>query len=154
LKTILLSQTNYKNKKFNLNVFKLKANNLNKLLLTTGPRNESLRQESHITIMLIAVVILFIICQLPTACVLIYSAFNDEEEDPNQQSLIRGLGNIFNFLLAINSAGNFVLYCLLSQKYRRTFTKTFCFFSFKNRKVFSFSRSNQKTVQTDVPIMD
>jgi hypothetical protein len=119
----------------------------------TGPKTDSMRQESHITIMLIAVVILFLICQLPTACVLIYSAFHDEEEETNQQLLVRGLGNIFNFLMAINSAGNFVLYCLLSQKYRRTFKKTFCF-DFKNKKVFSFSRGkHQSTVQTNLPII-
>jgi hypothetical protein len=118
-----------------------------------GPKNDSMRQESHITIMLIAVVILFLICQLPTACVLIYSAFHDGEEENNQQLLVRGLGNIFNFLVAINSAGNFVLYCLLSQKYRRTFKKTFCF-DFKNNKVFSFSRGkHQSTVQTNIPII-
>ncbi len=76
--------------------------------------------------MLIAVVILFFLCQLPTACVLIYSVFYTVEEETNKGLLIRGLGNIFNFLMAINAAGNFVLYCLLSQKYRRTFVTIFC----------------------------
>ncbi|CAG2103960.1 unnamed protein product [Medioppia subpectinata] len=85
------------------------------------------KQESRITIMLIAVVILFLMCQLPTASVLIYSVFyNVEAEETNTGCLMRGLGNIFNFLLAINATGNFVLYCLLSQKYRRTFLAIFC----------------------------
>jgi hypothetical protein len=76
--------------------------------------------------MLIAVVLLFLICQLPTAITLLYSIFHDIEQNTNLGVLIRALGNLFNFLMAINAAGNFVLYCLLSQKYRRTFLQTFC----------------------------
>ncbi|XP_013793704.1 FMRFamide receptor-like [Limulus polyphemus] len=81
---------------------------------------DSSRQERKITVMLIAVVVLFMICQLPTAVLLVYTTFHP------QNAITRGLGNIFNFLMAINAAGNFVLYCLLSQKYRRTFLHIFC----------------------------
>ncbi|GFT38647.1 FMRFamide receptor [Nephila pilipes] len=83
-------------------------------------------QESKITVMLIAVVILFLVCQLPTAVILLYKAFHHVEHGSNEDLLLRGLGNIFNFLVAVNAAGNFVLYCLLSQKYRRTFLLIFC----------------------------
>ncbi|KAG8198440.1 hypothetical protein JTE90_022178 [Oedothorax gibbosus] len=83
-------------------------------------------QESKITIMLIAVVILFLICQLPTAITLLYKAFHTVEPRSNEDLLLRGLGNIFNFLVAVNAAGNFVLYSLLSQKYRKTFVLIFC----------------------------
>lgn len=76
--------------------------------------------------MLIAVVLLFLVCQCPTAITLIYTAFHDLDPNTNRGVLVRGLGNIFNFLMAINAAGNFVLYCLLSQKYRRTFVQSFC----------------------------
>ncbi|XP_015918808.1 FMRFamide receptor [Parasteatoda tepidariorum] len=84
------------------------------------------RQESKITVMLIAVVILFLVCQLPTAITLLYKAFHHIKDRSNEDLLLRGLGNIFNFLVAVNAAGNFVLYCLLSQKYRRTFILIFC----------------------------
>lgn len=30
------------------------------------------------------------------------------------------LGNIFNFLITLNAACNFILYCVLSDKYRQT----------------------------------
>ena len=86
----------------------------------------SSRQEIRITIMLIAVVILFIICQTPTACILVYTAFNPYDDQSNQGCILVALSNIFNLLMSINSAGNFVLYCLLSQKYRRTFVNMFC----------------------------
>lgn len=103
---------------------------------SSSANNASSRQETRITVMLIAVVILFIVCQAPTACMLIYRALasgdDDSDQGPrtesevNREDLVIGLGNIFNFLMSINSAGNFVLYCLLSQKYRRTFFTMFC----------------------------
>ncbi|XP_066993134.1 FMRFamide receptor [Anabrus simplex] len=81
-------------------------------------------QENRITIILIAVVILFMVCQLPTAITLIYKTFNPTPSSFTK-NVLRGLGNIFNFLVAIHSACNFLLYCALSDKYRRTFLITF-----------------------------
>ncbi|XP_077516849.1 FMRFamide receptor-like [Amblyomma americanum] len=83
-------------------------------------------QENKITVMLIAVVILFFLCQLPTAMTLLYTSIRSPEEGSEQEKLVFILGNIFNFLMSLNAAGNFVLYCLLSQKYRRTFLQIFC----------------------------
>lgn len=83
-------------------------------------------QENKITVMLIAVVILFFICQLPTAVTLLYTSIQVPEEGTEKYKLVLALGNIFNFLMSINAAGNFILYCLLSQKYRRTFLQIFC----------------------------
>lgn len=92
----------------------------------TAVTSSSSRQEIRITIMLIAVVILFIICQTPTAVILVYTAFNQYDGESNNGCILVALSNIFNLLMSINSAGNFVLYCLLSQKYRRTFVNMFC----------------------------
>lgn len=83
-------------------------------------------QENKITVMLIAVVILFFVCQLPTAVTLLYTSIRSPKEGSEQEKLVLILGNIFNFLMSINAAGNFILYCLLSQKYRRTFLQIFC----------------------------
>ncbi|CAN7999051.1 unnamed protein product, partial [Ixodes hexagonus] len=83
-------------------------------------------QENKITVMLIAVVILFFVCQLPTAMTLLYTSIRVPEEGSEDEMLVFALGNIFNFLMSINAAGNFILYCLLSQKYRRTFLQIFC----------------------------
>ncbi|KAJ9584533.1 hypothetical protein L9F63_021143, partial [Diploptera punctata] len=82
-------------------------------------------QENKITITLIAVVILFMVCQIPSAIALIYQLFHEPPEHSTESNIIRGLGNIFNFLVTINAACNFVLYCALSDKYRRTFLLTF-----------------------------
>lgn len=71
-----------------------------------------------------SVVIMFLVCQLPTASILIYKIFYTPTED--EEALLRGLGNIFNFLVGFNAACNFLLYCALSDKYRKTFVLTLC----------------------------
>lgn len=108
------------------NSFLIRSVHLSKVQRSSMTRGENDNsQENKITIMLIAVVILFFVCQLPTACHLLYSTLH-EDFTTNELYLLRGLGNIFNFLMSLNSAGNFFLYCLLSQKYRRTFIQIFC----------------------------
>lgn len=41
--------------------------------------------------------------------------------------ILVALGNLCNFLMTLNSASNFILYCALSDKYRQTM-KALCFF--------------------------
>lgn len=41
-------------------------------------------------------------------------------------AVIAALNNIFNFLVNINAASNFILYCALSDKYRKTVKDIFC----------------------------
>lgn len=76
--------------------------------------------------MLISVVILFLICQFPVAGMLIYTSVRDIPYGTREYYVSLGLNNIFNFGVAVNAACNFVLYCLLCQKYRRTLVKLFC----------------------------
>ncbi|XP_069156361.1 FMRFamide receptor [Procambarus clarkii] len=83
-------------------------------------------QEYKITVMLIAVVLLALLCQLPVAVLLLYQSFYASKPNSIASYMERGLGNIFNLLSAINAACNFVLYCAMSDKYRRTFLRTFC----------------------------
>jgi hypothetical protein len=83
-------------------------------------------QERHITIMLIAVVILFLCCQIPSAAMLLYTSVRETIPNTNEHALLLAFGNIFNFLMAVNAAGNFILYSFLSKKYRKTFMILFC----------------------------
>lgn len=83
-------------------------------------------QERRITIMLIAVVILFLVCQIPSAAMLLYTSVHELMPNTNEHALVLAFGNIFNFLMAVNAAGNFILYSFLSKKYRRTFMVLFC----------------------------
>jgi len=82
-------------------------------------------REIKISSTLIAVVIMFFVCQLPTAATLIYKISRATKLTANEEAVLRALGNIFNCLVALNAACNFILYCALSQKYRRTFMSTF-----------------------------
>lgn len=83
-------------------------------------------QERRITIMLISVVILFLFCQIPSAAMLLYTSVREMVPNTNEHALVLAFGNIFNFLVAVNAAGNFILYSFLSKKYRRTFMVLFC----------------------------
>ncbi|ODM90233.1 FMRFamide receptor [Orchesella cincta] len=89
-------------------------------------RLQAHRLENRITLILIAVVICFLICQLPTAAVLIYTSFHIPDRSSPEESILLGLGNIFNLLVAINAASNFVLYNFCN-KYRKRFCALFGF---------------------------
>lgn len=104
-------------------------------------------QERRITIMLISVVILFLCCQSPSAIMILYNAMRKLEENSNELALVLAFNNIINFLMAVNAAGNFILYSLLSKKYRRTFVILFCnCFRVKNKGNNKSQDSNAKTV--------
>ncbi|EEB13953.1 class A rhodopsin-like G-protein coupled receptor GPRnna13, putative [Pediculus humanus corporis] len=101
-------------------------NNRRKMTQTKHNNNNSQRQENKITVTLIAVVILFLFCQLPTAVLLIIKSVHIPPDDSNTDKIFRILGNIFNFLVTINAASNFLLYCAFSANYRRTLIGIFC----------------------------
>lgn len=90
------------------------------------PNSSRQRQENKITTTLIAVVILFIICQTPAAIMLVVYIFYDPDKNSPAGAVMLGLGNIFNFLTTVNASSNFLLYCVMSDKYRRTLLLTFC----------------------------
>lgn len=95
-----------------------------KMTSVRGDRTESFSsQETRITIMLIAVVVLFLLCQVPTSVIMLYEA--NVTPTRNQSVLFQGLGNVCNFLMAINASCNFLLYSALSDRYRKTFLTTF-----------------------------
>ncbi|XP_050307445.1 sex peptide receptor isoform X2 [Anthonomus grandis grandis] len=98
--------------------------------------NSSVSNENRITIMLISVVVLFIICQTPTASNLIYYSFYPAKtrRQKNIQSI---LGNAFNSLLTVNASCNFLLYSIMSKKFRTTFKQLF----------FQRTKKRQDTVQ-------
>ncbi|ENN70939.1 hypothetical protein YQE_12341, partial [Dendroctonus ponderosae] len=96
--------------------------------------NAAISNENRITIMLIAVVVMFLICQSPTASYLIYYNFYPpvSGRDKNIQS-----SNVFNALLTVNAACNFLLYSIMSKKFRSTFKQLF----------FERSKKRQDTMQ-------
>ncbi|CAG9763052.1 unnamed protein product [Ceutorhynchus assimilis] len=91
---------------------------------TQTSQSDTPSNENRITLMLIAVVVMFLICQSPTASYLIYYNFNPAltQRQKNIESI---LGNIFNFLLTINASCNFLLYSIISKNFRSTFKQLF-----------------------------
>ncbi|CAF0929919.1 unnamed protein product [Adineta steineri] len=90
------------------------------------------RRHYHVSIMLIAVVLLFILCRFPMLINHLYevqhSITDDNISNENLyfQCRIQRLFNIFaNFMQTINSNGNLILYLLCCQNFRETTTELF-----------------------------
>ncbi|XP_065161863.1 FMRFamide receptor [Atheta coriaria] len=94
--------------------------------LTNAAENTRQRHENRITILLIGIVVLFLVCQTPTAAFLIYDALDTTAPSKSGENIKRGLGNIFNLLITLNASLNFLMYCVLSANYRSTFRSVFC----------------------------
>lgn len=94
---------------------------------------------------LVAVVCLFLVCQTPQAVFLVIDTFWVPPEGSTADNIIRGLGNISNFLLAINAASNFIMYCVMSDQYRRTLALTFFPKLYKRRMEFNATLRSETT---------
>ncbi|CAH1782574.1 unnamed protein product, partial [Owenia fusiformis] len=92
-------------------------------LKSQGKKNESDRshENNRTTKMLLAVVVLFLITELPhgilTVCNIFITNFYKMVYAP--------LGDVFDILALINNSVNFVLYCTMSRQFRTTFIEVF-----------------------------
>ncbi|CAF1482247.1 unnamed protein product [Adineta ricciae] len=83
-------------------------------------------EQRKTTIMLIAVVIVFTVCQIPQAISLtVLSIFPTLA----RTSRVLIFNNFANCLVAVNASINFVLYCCFSERFRVTFRSNFTFLS-------------------------
>ncbi|KAK3105658.1 hypothetical protein FSP39_002857 [Pinctada imbricata] len=85
-------------------------------------KGKKFSSRNRITLMLVAVVIFFVVCIMPDALLSLFFGFGYIDEN----NFNRGIREITDSLLAINSAFNFVLYCTMSKIFRQTFRKIFC----------------------------
>nr|QHX41571.1 FMRFamide receptor [Octopus vulgaris] len=76
----------------------------------------------RITIMLVCVVLVFMVCISPDAIMSTILGFGYIEED----YLTRGIREITDLLLLINSAVNFILYCIFNTIFWKNFLHIFC----------------------------
>lgn len=81
-------------------------------------------RENNVTIMLVSVVMVFLVCQVPALIYNMAYAIDMQNVSTSVGWII--LSNTRNFLVTLNSAINFILYCALGQKFRRTFVRTLC----------------------------
>ncbi|CAF1079905.1 unnamed protein product [Adineta steineri] len=83
-------------------------------------------EQRKTTIMLIAVVIVFTVCQIPQAISLTLQSFVPKLA---QTSKVLIYNNFANCLVAVNASINFVLYCCFSDRFRSIFRSNFTFIS-------------------------
>ncbi|XP_048728741.2 FMRFamide receptor-like [Ostrea edulis] len=86
-------------------------------------------EQTKVTCMLIGVAFVFIICQLPTAAMIIFNTYIDlagvtlTKSGHNYRIIA---GNVANILISVNAAVNFILYSVMSTKFRKVFLRMFC----------------------------
>lgn len=99
-----------------------KAEKRRKRLLSMGKRAESERTSEHnrTTALLVAVVIVFVIVELPNGIMALLSGVSDNIF----KKIYVPLGDIWDILVLINCAVNFILY-IMSRQFRETFMKVF-----------------------------
>lgn len=86
-------------------------------------------EQNRITLMLISVAVVFLVCQFPTAILLLYSTYLDFAEIEQTERIgnnVRIAANVTNLLIQINASINFILYSAMSTKFRRVFIRIFC----------------------------
>lgn len=99
----------------------LNARIINELRKQRVP-GKKLSSRNRITLMLIVIILCFVVCIMPDAAMSLFFGFGYVDET----SLVRGIREITDSLLAVNSAMNFVLYCSMSKIFRTTFMNIFC----------------------------
>jgi len=92
-------------------------------LRSAGRRDETDRDGEHArtTAMLVAVVLCFATTELPQGVL----AFLSGVDDRFFHDVYVPLGDVFDVVVLINSAVNFVLYCTMSRQFRQTFGELF-----------------------------
>ena len=100
-------------------------------LKNQGKRDESDKHGEHnrTTGMLLAVVVLFLLTELPQGILTILSLIDIKF----QHEVYYPLGDVMDITALCNNAINFVLYCTMSRQFRETFVKTFCWYCPKSR---------------------
>jgi len=93
--------------------------------LETGSTHRQVRRQratNRTTRMLLAIVILFLITELPQGVVMILSSVNSQFTN----GIYLNLGDLFDIMVLVNSAVNFLLFCTMSRQFRQTFVVVFC----------------------------
>ena len=91
-------------------------------LRKTRSTKKKLASRQRITLMLISVVVVFLVCVTPDAIMSTFFGFGYYEAN----YLVRGIREITDLLLSVNSAVNFVLYCSFNRVFRAHFLTLFC----------------------------
>lgn len=91
-------------------------------------KSSTRHQKENITLMLVVVISVFIVCELPDVCLRVTATASDLFPDRIvlDHSLVYGANSLVNMLLTVNSAVNFIIYCLVGKKFRRILARRLC----------------------------
>ena len=93
-----------------------------RLLKQTRASDHDVNHEhNRTTYMLVSVVLFFVITEFPQGILAMISGLNDHFFE----EIYSNLGDVMDLLVLLNSAVNFVLYCIMSQQFRDTFRSLF-----------------------------
>ena len=132
-----------------------KANKRRQMLKSQGRKDDSERAREHnrTTGMLLAIVVLFLITELPQGILAILFTIDDRF----RLEVYLPLGDLFDAMALINNAVNFVLYCTMSRQFRETFVQVFCSCCPDTRpgwlklSTFEHKNVNEATATTSLP---
>lgn len=96
------------------------------IMLSKSSSSSSRLCQKKKTLFLVAVVIVFTVCQIPQAISLTVQSFFPVL---SQTPKVLIYNNFANCLVAINASMNFLLYCCFSERFRSTFGSSFAFLS-------------------------
>ncbi|CAH1778608.1 unnamed protein product [Owenia fusiformis] len=126
-----------------LNTLLIKA--VNRSRATRATMNTRTLRENNLTVMLIAVIMVFLICQFPALIDNIITAFLPNEIQNSRWYII--FYSICTNMVILNSAVNFILYCVFGKKFRRIFLVMFkCWRFCPNSDIFRFEETNYTNV--------
>ncbi|KAK3105155.1 hypothetical protein FSP39_018330, partial [Pinctada imbricata] len=100
----------------------VKIRHRRKVLQISGASSIRLNEHSRTTKMLLAVIILFLVTELPQGILIVCSACVENFFD----TVYIPLGDVMDIVALVNNAVNFILYCSMSTKFRETFVHLFC----------------------------
>ena len=84
-------------------------------------------QQRNVTTIVVSIVILFVCCHIPAMTShLFHSLHSTLDGYEHLECYRRYVSNVSNVLVNLNSACNFVIYCLFSQHFRKQFTSLMC----------------------------
>lgn len=112
-------------------------------MLSSQQRNNSIRKNVKLTVMLLALSVSFLVMALPINVVmLIGTMWNSTEHSPEDYSTINLVRTIAELLMYTHHATNFILYFCTGSQFRRHFRETF----FKKRESKKRKKSSEMSI--------
>ena len=83
------------------------------------------RREQNLTVIPLTIVLVFFLCGTPSLCVNIADSVRPDLFGPSPNLPVVYVLVVANLLVAVNSASNFIIYCLLGKKFRTKVVEMF-----------------------------